>query len=250
LLCQSRCSTDLRQRLAARSASADHLRRQYGSNLAYIKDLVAYWQHDYDWRAQERFLNSFPQYRIQLDDITLHYIYQPGVGPQPVPLLISHGWPGSIYEFVKIIGPLTDPARYGGEARDAFTVVAPSLPGYGFSHVPNQRRLNIQDMADIFARLMTEVLGYRRFAAQGGDWGSFITAARLGFAYPEQVVGIHLNMVVHRIPTNGRICRPPRRAFLQATERLRRKPATSGSGDKTTDPAFALNDSPAGWRRG
>ena len=241
---------DLRQRLAA-TQWPDEIPAsgwQYGSNLAYIKDLLAYWQHDYDWRTQERFLNSFPQYRIQLDDITLHYIHQPGVGPKPLPLLLSHGWPGSIYEFVKIIGPLTDPARYGGEARDAFTVVAPSLPGYGFSHVPNQRRLNIQDMADIFARLMTEVLGYRRFAAQGGDWGSFITA-RLGFAYAEQVVGIHLNMVpVAPHPSERANLSAAEEAFLQETERFRAEETGYQwiQGTKPQTLAFALNDSPAG----
>jgi microsomal epoxide hydrolase len=241
---------DLRQRLAT-TQWPDEIPTsgwQYGSNLAYIKDLLAYWQHDYDWRAQERFLNSFPQYRIQLDDIMLHYIYQPGVGPEPLPLLLSHGWPGSIYEFVKIIGPLTDPARYGGEARDAFTVVAPSLPGYGFSHVPNQRRLNIEDMADIFARLMTEVLGYRRFAAQGGDWGSFITA-RLGFTYAAQVVGIHLNMVpVAPHPSERTQLSAAEEAFLQATERFRAEETGYQwiQGTKPQTLAFALNDSPAG----
>jgi microsomal epoxide hydrolase len=241
---------DLHQRLAA-TRWPDEIPGsdwQYGSNLAYIKELVAYWQHNYRWRAQERLLNSFPQYRIQLDDVTLHYIHQPGVGPQPLPLLISHGWPGSIYEFVKVIGPLSDPARYGGEARDAFTVVAPSLPGYGFSHVPNQRRLNLQDMAALFARLMTQVLGYPRFAAQGGDWGSFITA-RLGFAYPQQVVGIHLNMVpVAPHPGAREHLSAAEQAFLQEAEHFRA--AETGyqwiQGTKPQTLAFALNDSPVG----
>ena len=242
--------SDLRQRLAA-TRWPDEMPGsgwQYGSNLGYIKDLVAYWQHDYDWRAQERLLNGFAHYRVRLDDITLHYIHQPGVGPAPLPLLLSHGWPGSIYEFVKIIGPLTDPARYGGDARDAFTVVAPSLPGYGFSHVPDQRRLDIQDMADLFARLMREVLGYGRFAAQGGDWGSFITA-RLGFAYPAQVVGIHLNMLpVAPHPSERDNLSAAEEAFLQELEHFRQEEAGYQwiQGTKPQTLAFALNDSPAG----
>ena len=242
--------SDLRQRLAA-TRWPDEMPGsgwQYGSNLGYIKDLVAYWQHDYDWRAQERLLNGFAHYRVRLDDITLHYIHQPGVGPAPLPLLLSHGWPGSIYEFVKIIGPLTDPARYGGDARDAFTVVAPSLPGYGFSHVPDQRRLDIQDMADLFARLMQEVLGYGRFAAQGGDWGSFITA-RLGFAYPAQVVGIHLNMLpVAPHPSERDNLSAAEEAFLQELEHFRQEEAGYQwiQGTKPQTLAFALNDSPAG----
>jgi microsomal epoxide hydrolase len=242
--------TDLRQRLAA-TRWPDEIAGsgwQYGSNLDYIKELVAYWQHDYDWRAQERLLNGFAHYRVQLDDITLHYIHQPGVGPAPLPLLLSHGWPGSIYEFVKIIGPLTDPVRYGGDARDAFTVVAPSLPGYGFSHVPNQRRLDIQDMADLFARLMQEILGYGRFAAQGGDWGSFITA-RLGFAYPAQVIGIHLNMLpVAPHPSERTNLSAAEEAFLKELEQFRLEEAGYQwiQGTKPQTLAFALNDSPAG----
>jgi microsomal epoxide hydrolase len=241
---------DLRQRLAATRWPDEIVGSgwQYGSNLGYIKDLVAYWRQDYDWRAQERLLNGFAHYRVQLDDITLHYIHQPGVGPEPLPLLLSHGWPGSIYEFVKIIGPLTDPARYGGDARDAFTVVAPSLPGYGFSHVPNQRRLDMQDMADLFARLMQEILGYGRFAAQGGDWGSFITA-RLGFAYPAQVVGIHLNMLpVAPHPSERTNLSAAEEAFLTELERFRLEETGYQwiQGTKPQTLAFALNDSPAG----
>jgi microsomal epoxide hydrolase len=241
---------DLQQRLAA-VRWPDEIpgaNWQYGTSLAYLKELVAYWQHHYDWRAQERLLNRFAQYRVQLDDITLHYIHQPGVGPQPLPLLLSHGWPGSIYEFVKVLGPLTDPARYGGDPQDAFTVVAPSLPGYGFSHVPNQRRLNVQDMAALFARLMTEVLGYSRFAAQGGDWGAFITA-RLGFAYPERLVGIHLNMVpVAPHPSERTHLSAAEEAFLKDAEAFRTEETGYQwiQGTRPQTLAYALNDSPVG----
>ena len=221
---------------------------RYGANLAYVKELVHYWQHQYDWRAQERLLNSFPQYRVQLEDITLHYIHQPGVGPAPMPLLLSHGWPGSIYEFVHVIGPLTDPARYGGDPRDAFTVVAPSLPGYGFSHVPNQRRLNIEEIAALFQRLMTEVLGVVRFGAQGGDWGSFITG-RLGYAYPQNLIGIHLNMMpVAPHPSERTDLSAAEEAFITASEAWRAEETGYQwiQGTKPQTLAYALNDSPAG----
>ena len=221
---------------------------QYGTSLAYLKELGDYWLHRYDWRTQERLLNGFQQYRVQLDDITLHYIHQPGLGPHPLPIVISHGWPGSIYEFVKIIGPLTDPARYGGDPADAFTVVAPSSPGYGFSHVPQQRRLNIEDIASLFARLMTEVLEYPRFAAQGGDWGAFITA-RLGFAYPQEVVGIHLNMVpVAPHPSERADLSAAEVAFLSEAEAFRTEETGYQwiQGTKPQTLAYGLHDSPMG----
>ncbi len=221
---------------------------QYGTDLTYLQELVTYWQNDYDWRAQERRLNTLPQYRVQLDDIMLHYIHQPGIGPAPLPLIISHGWPGSIYEFVKIIGPLTDPATYGGDPRDAFTVIAPSLPGYGFSHAPNQRRLNIEDMADLFVRLMSEVLGFSQFGAQGGDWGSIITA-RLGFAYPDHVIGIHMNMVpVAPHPADRGELSAAEQTFLQEADTWRAEEAgyQSIQGTKPQTLASGLNDSPAG----
>ena len=220
----------------------------YGANLAYVKELVHYWQHQYDWRAQERLLNGFPQYRVQMEDITLHYIHQPGVGPAPMPLLLSHGWPGSIYEFVHVIGPLTDPARYGGDPRDAFTVVAPSLPGYGFSHIPHQRRLNIEEIAALFQRLMTEVLGLTRFGAQGGDWGAFITG-RLGYTYPQNLIGIHLNMVpVAPHPSERTNLSAAEEAFITASEAWRAEETGYQwiQGTKPQTLAYALNDSPAG----
>ena len=167
---------------------------QYGSDLAYMKTLVGYWHEVYDWRKHEALLNGFKQYTVPLGGIELHFIHEPGRGPRPLPLLLSHGWPGSVLEFHKLIPRLTDPARFGGDAADAFTVVAPSLPGYAFSFRPNQPRFNIEAMADVFARLMTDVLGYTRFGAQGGDWGAFITS-RLGFAYADRLAGIHLNLL-------------------------------------------------------
>lgn len=166
----------------------------YGTDLAYMKQLVAHWRDEYDWRANEARLNAFRHYTVPLAGIELHFIHQPGVGPNPLPLLLSHGWPGSVVEFHKLIPILTDPARFGGDPADAFTVVVPSLPGYGFSFTPNQPRFGVPQIAAAFAELMAGVLGYDRFAAHGGDWGAFITA-RLGHSFPQHLLGIHLTML-------------------------------------------------------
>jgi microsomal epoxide hydrolase len=169
----------------------------HGTSLAYLKELVAYWRDRYDWRMHERRLNGWRQFTAPVGAIDIHFIHEPGVGPAPLPLLLSHGWPGSIVEFERIIPMLTDPARFGGDPADAFTVVAPSLPGYTLSFQPGQPRFGVVEIADLFAALMTDVLGYRRFAAQGGDWGAFVTSY-LGAAYPDRLVGIHLNLLAVR----------------------------------------------------
>jgi len=185
---------DLRQRLA-RTRWPDELpdaEWDYGTSLAYLRQLVSYWHGSYDWRAQERFLNTFPQFTTEIDGIHLHFLHVKGKGTHPAPLLISHGWPGSFFEMYKIIGPLTDPVRYGGDPADAFDVIVPSLPGYGFSGPTNVRGVTVARIAEVFASLMQD-LGYQRFAAQGGDWGLYITGT-LGRAFADRVIGIHLNM--------------------------------------------------------
>ena len=159
-----------------------------GASTAYLQDLVKYWATGYDWRAQEeRMINRFRQFTVPLGGIELHFIHEPGRGPNPIPLLLSHGWPGSIVEFHKLIPLLTE----------RFTVVAPSLPGYTLSFKPGQKRFGVVEIADLFAELMTDVLGYERFAAQGGDWGAFV-ASVLGWKYPERLLGIHLNLLAVR----------------------------------------------------
>src|SRR3954454_7398852 len=145
----------------------------FGTSVDYIRDLVSYWKDSFDWRAQEATLNQFPQFKVALHDIDLHYLHVPGVGPKPYPLLLMHGWPGSVFEFLDIIPRLTDPVRFGGDPADAFTVIAPSLPGYGLSFKPGQKRFSIEEIAARFATLMTEILGYKRYGAQGGDYGAF-----------------------------------------------------------------------------
>ena len=188
---------DLRDRLA-RARFPDQAPGDawaYGTDVAYLRGLAEYWRSDFDWRAEEAALNAFPQFRVPLDGVDLHYLHVPGVGPDPMPLLLLHGWPGSVFEFLEFIPRLTDPARFGGDARDAFTVVAPSLPGYGLSFQPGQRRFGVPEIADCVAALMHDVLGYHSFGAQGGDWGAAVSS-RLGYAHADRMIGIHVNLMM------------------------------------------------------
>lgn len=188
---------DLRDRLA-RARFPDQAPGDawaYGTDVGYIRDLAEYWRSHFDWRAAEAALNAFPQFRVPLDGIDVHYLHVPGVGPDPMPLLLLHGWPGSVFEFLEFIPRLTDPARFGGDARDAFTVVAPSLPGFGLSFRPGQKRFDVSEMADCVATLMHDVLGYARFGAQGGDWGAAVSS-RLGYAHADRMIGIHINLMM------------------------------------------------------
>jgi pimeloyl-ACP methyl ester carboxylesterase len=190
---------DLRERLG-RTRFPDQAPGEpwaYGTNVGYLRGLVEYWRTAFDWRAQEARLNAFPQFKVPLHDIDVHFLHVPGKGPNPCPLLLMHGWPGSVFEFLDLIPRLTDPARFGGNPGDAFTVVAPSLPGYGLSFRPGQKRFGIEEIADCLADLMTGTLGYRRFAAQGGDWGG-ITASRMGYAHADKLIGIHVNLLAVR----------------------------------------------------
>src|SRR6202020_995140 len=130
----------------------------------------------FDWRKVEREINSFSHYKTTIDGIPIHFIQEPGKGPKPIPLIMSHGWPWTFWDLHKVIGPLTDPASFGGDAADAFDIVVPSLPGHAFSAPLTKPGVNWWETADLWAKLMTEVLGYDRFAAEGGDWGSLITS--------------------------------------------------------------------------
>ncbi len=221
---------------------------KYGTDLRYLKSLVEYWRDGYDWRKHEAKLNGFKQYKVKLAGIDVHFIREEGKGPNPMPLLISHGWPGSVHEFHKIIPMLTDPARFGGDPADAFTVIAPSLPGYTFSFTPNQPRFSIEQIAEVFAELMTDVLGFKRFAAQGGDWGAFVTS-RLGYAYPERLAGIHINLLGLRrdtaLPENP--TEEEKRYFEQRAHWMKEEVGyTWIQGTKPQTLAYALTDSPVG----
>jgi pimeloyl-ACP methyl ester carboxylesterase len=185
---------DLRERLARTRwpDEAENTGWNYGTNLGYLKDLVDYWQHSYDWRAQEAKLNQFTQFRANIDGSHLHFLHVRGKGPNPTPLLLIHGWPDSFYRFHKIIPLLTDPESVGGNPGDSFDVIVPSLPGFGFSDRPHfSGGMKSLRSAELLSRLMTEVLGYRRYAVGGGDIGSRVTRL-LALAHAEQVLGIHL----------------------------------------------------------
>jgi microsomal epoxide hydrolase len=220
----------------------------YGTDVTYLRDLLAHWREGFDWRAQEAALNAFPQFKVPLHGIEVHFLHVPGEGPAPTPLLLSHGWPGSVFEFLDLIPRLTHPSRFGGDPADAFTVVAPSLPGYGLSFAPGQRRFGLPEIADCFATLMTEVLGYRRFAAQGGDWGSFVTS-RLGGVHAEKLLGIHLNfLAVRRDPAALAPASPEEQRYAEELgEFLREETGYQViQGTRPQTLAYGLVDSPAG----
>ena len=220
----------------------------YGADLGYLKDLCAYWENDYDWRAHEAVINRFKQYKTKVAGIDLHFIYEEGKGENPQPLLLSHGWPGSVYEFHKIIPMLTDPVSYGGSAEDSFTVIAPSLPGYTFSFKPDQARFSVEEITDAFAELMTKVLGFKSFVAQGGDWGGFVTS-RMGFVYPELLKAIHLNfLAVRRDPSILENPSEEEAVFLkQLNEFLKDETGYQWiQGTKPQTLAYGLTDSPVG----
>jgi pimeloyl-ACP methyl ester carboxylesterase len=220
----------------------------YGTDLKWMRELIAYWRDGFDWRAQEARLNAFPQYKVRLHDIDLHFLHVAGNGPAPCPLLLSHGWPGSVFEFLELIPRLTDPARFGGDPADAFTVVAPSLPGYGLSFAPGQPRFSVAAIAECFADLMTGALGYQRFGAQGGDWGCFITS-RLACTHADRLIGIHLNaMPLRRDPKMVADPTPEERKYLEElTVFLKEETGYQWiQGTRPQTLAFALTDSPAG----
>ncbi len=213
-----------------------------GTDAAYLKELVVYWRDGYDWRKHEAELNALPQFKADIDGTTIHFVHVKGKGPNPRPLILTHGWPDSFHRFHKVIPLLTDPEAHGGKAEDAFDVVVPSIPGFGFSE---RKAMASSAVADLWAKLMTE-LGYERFAAAGGDVGSGVTLA-LSRQHPERLIGIHLTDTGY--PTGheenlseaeqefaqfiqGWWFREGAYAMLQST-----KPQTI---------AFSLNDSPVG----
>jgi pimeloyl-ACP methyl ester carboxylesterase len=209
-----------------------------GTSLAYMQSITEYWRTGFDWRRWEMKLNGFRQFTAAIGGIDLHFIHEPGRTPDAMPLLISHGWPGSVFEFHKLIAPLTE----------HFTVVAPSLPGYTLSFAPGQKRFGLEDIADLYATLMRDVLGYPRFGAQGGDWGAFV-ASVLAQRYPDRLTGIHLNLLaVRRDAQLTSSAGGEERAFLgQLSHFLKEETGYQWiQGTKPQTLAFALTDSPTG----
>src|SRR5450631_2859345 len=184
--------TDLKQRLS-HARFADEFPDagwDYGTSLAYLKGLIDYWRDRYDWRAHEKKLNEFDQFMTNIDGVDIHFIHQRSKNPNATPLLLLNGWPSSIVEYAKVIGPLTDPVAYGGRVEDSFHVVIPSMPGFGFSGKPREKGYDPERIARMWVQLMTR-LGYTRYAAHGSDWGSGI-ATRVALNDAAHVAALHL----------------------------------------------------------
>jgi pimeloyl-ACP methyl ester carboxylesterase len=222
----------------------------YGTDVTYLQELIAYWRDEYDWREQETQLNAFDHYKTEIDDLDIHFIHQRSPEPDALPVVITHGWPGSIVEFLKVIGPLTDPVAHGGNAEDAFHVIAPSMPGYGFSDKPREPGMGPEQIADINAQLMAR-LGYEHYGAQGGDWGAGVSRW-IAYKYAPHVVGLHLNMVLSGPPPDSDD--PTGGATPEELQRMQARRATLGEGfaytqiqgTKPQSLGYGLNDSPAG----
>ena len=219
----------------------------YGTNLDYLKALAAYWQHEFDWRKQEVKLNQFAQFRADIDGFGIHFIHERGKGPNPLPIILTHGWPDSFYRMHKIIPLLTDPASHGGDPADSFDVIVPSLPGFGFSDRPHERGMTRERTAELWARLMTEALGYRRFAAAGGDIGSGVTQL-LALAHPDLLVGIHLTDVGHPLSDAQSDLSEAEKQYLSAVQQWVRREGAYAMIQSTRPQtlAYGLNDSPVG----
>jgi pimeloyl-ACP methyl ester carboxylesterase len=239
---------DLRERLA-RTRLPDEIDGtgwEYGIPYGYLRELVAYWRDTYDWRAHEAALNALPQFRTRIDGQTIHFVHAASPHAGALPLLLTHGWPGSIVEFLDVIPRLTQPEAHGGDPADAFHVVAPSLPGYGFSEPTRTRGWNVTRIARAFTELMPR-LGYARYGAQGGDWGAQVTT-RIGALDPEHCVAIHLNMPIARPPGEPLTLTDEEQADLAAMQQFQRDEAAYAQLQRTKPQTLGagLNDSPVG----
>jgi pimeloyl-ACP methyl ester carboxylesterase len=242
--------SDLEQRLRNTrwTSQIDGTGWDAGTDLNYLKDLVRYWAASFDWREQERLLNNFEHYKTTIDGIGIHFIHERGKGPAPLPLILTHGYPDSFYRFIKLIPMLTDPASYGGRAEDAFDVVVPDIPGYGFSDKPAKHG-SIFQVNDLWARLMTDKLGYPKFAAHGGDWGSAVTE-QLARSHPDSVIAIHLTDVPfgHLLQKHPEDISAAEKKYFEHNAKWLPKGGSYATiqASKPQSLAHGLNDSPAG----
>ena len=242
---------DLRQRLEnARwpQEIGDNSAWQAGTNLAWMRELTAYWLDSYDWRQHEAAMNAWPQFRTVIDGVPIHFMHIRGKGPSPVPLIMTHGWPWTFWDFRKVVGPLSDPAAHGGDPADAFDVIVPSLPGFGFSSPLTKPGVFHANIADLWATLMDR-LGYQRFAAQGADIGAFVTAF-LGHRHPDRMIGLHLQ---HLVPLRPPLAGPDDYADEERFAIAKRAEfMANGSGyaaiqrSRPQTIAYAMHDSPVG----
>jgi pimeloyl-ACP methyl ester carboxylesterase len=225
----------------------------YGTDMGWLKSVVTHWHDTYDWRTWEAALNRFPNYKATVGGIKIHFILERGSGDNPLPLILTHGWPGSVVEFLDVIEPLAHPERFGGDANDGFTVIVPSLPGYGFSDPP-EAPVTPRQVAALWRELMVDVLGCERYVAQGGDWGACVTSW-LAFDHPEHLAAIHLNMQ-GLLPARAGDGVPPMTEEEQSWLKLSQERSRLESayqqiqGTKPQTLSYGLTDSPvglAGW---
>ncbi len=252
---------DLRSRLA-NTRWADDLGNadwRYGVERDWLQDMVRYWREDYDWRRTERRINRLSNFRVIIDAVPLHFVHMRGRGPKPMPLLLLHGWPWTFMDFDALIEPLLDPAAHGGDPADSFDLIVPSLPGFGYSMPLTRTGLDVPRMAALFKRLMTDVLGYERFAVGGGDWGA-VLCGQLAHAYPGHVIG--LLATIPLFPGLDLMSITPEDHCPEDAWMIERRAATGSSSAshvnvQANDPqtlAYALVDSPVGtaawlWER-
>ena len=219
-----------------------------GTDLEWFKKLLEFWKKDFDWKNSENKLNAFPQFKTQISDIDVHFLHCEGKGKKNIPLLLMHGWPGSVFEFLDIIPILTNPKSFGIESDIAFTVIAPSLPGFGLSFEPFQKRYGVEEIADCLKKLMVNVLEYKKFCIQGGDWGAMI-GSRISYIYPDNILGLHLNMLALIRDYNAdHILLPEEKNYVNQIKKW--KPEGMGyqaiQGSRPQTLAYALTDSPSG----
>jgi pimeloyl-ACP methyl ester carboxylesterase len=245
---------DLRDRLARTRFAGDFANDDWrlGVPGPYLRALVDHWLHAYDWRAHEARMNALPNFRAEVDSVPIHFVHVRGRGPAPLPMVLTHGWPWTYWDYEQVIGPLADPVAHGGRAEDAFDVIVPSLPGTAFSS-PLQRPVGVLETTDLWLRLMRDVLGYDRFGVGGGDSGAFVSA-RLGHSFPGHVVGVHLTFpATVRFADYGDL-RPEdytdeERTWADDLVRQDERGTAAHMAVHIEDPqtlAWAMNDSPAG----
>jgi len=253
---------DLRQRLERTRWPADpgNPDGRYGAPRAYVQRLVEHWAGAYDWRREEARMNALSHHRVTIDGVPVHFVWERGKGPDPIPIVLTHGWPWTFWDYRDLIGRLTDPAAHGGDPADSFDVIVPSLPGYGFSVPLTTLGVDIARTAELWVKLLRDVLGYDRFGALGGDWGAFVTG-HLGHAHAEHVIGAYLTLSVipgimgRRAPARDDYAEDEAWMLVRAEEA--RRSIEAHVAVHRRDPqtfAYALADSPAGlgawlWHR-
>lgn len=245
---------DLRERIARTRWPGDFGNDdwRYGANQDWMRDILEYWRDGFDFAGLEAALNRFDHYRVVLDGVPVHFIYARGNGPAPVPLVLTHGWPWTFWDFQHVIAPLCDPAAHAGDPADAFDVIVPALPGYPFSGPLTRAGVNVRVTAALWVRLMRDVLGYERFGVHGGDWGASVTA-QLAHEYADCIIGAHMSLPVllsvsYYSGLSPEQYGPDEQGWYEKMQ-ARMETANAHVAVHTTDPqtlAYALNDSPAG----